>query len=287
MRYRKRDYQRKSFKNPFFPKKGTAKKKIKIFFFIVFFVFFAFSLYYLNITDFLKIKNIEISGNEKISSKQIRYAVENQMTQHRWLIFKQHNVLFFNKSRLKKELENNYALEKIRIEKSLFSGIKVEVKEKTFSAIMSCLNSYYYLDYSGIAVKKIDFSDVVIQQQENNTEVIRPQINLGEYPLIYNQNNEEIKIGEAATSNKIIELILNLNEEFENADFSISHYEIANSYAKDITLVTKEGFKVNFSTEKQASDQAELLSYILDQKVENRDKLQYIDLRFEEKIFYK
>jgi hypothetical protein len=55
----------------------------------------------------------------------------------------------------------------------------------------------------------------------------------------------------------------------------------------EVTMVTTQGWKVYFKIDTDPEYQAKLLETILGQKITNRSKLEYIDLRFGERVFYR
>ena len=224
MRKLKKDYQRKDWRNPFFPKKSRPKKRkrIKFLVLILFDVFIA-GLYFLNLAEQRKAENVIIEGNEQLAS-----------------------VLWVTGA------------------------------------------EQYYLDSSGSAVRKIEESDLVVQTGEAGVEVIRPEASAGRYPVVWDQSNDSVGIGQPVIAGDQLNFIVILNDRLvQSADFDISHYNLANAKARDITLVVKEGWEAYFTFDDSAENQVELLLSVLQQKIKNRRDLEYVDLRFGEKIFWK
>jgi len=286
---RKRDYQKKDFHNPFFPKKRKSKKHCLFrLFLLIFALGLIVGLYFLNADERLKIKNVEITGNERISQQEIEEIVANQFDQKRWLFFSQSNILFFSRKAVIKKLNKNYFFDELKIRKRYFDTIEVKVKEKTSFVVWVSGADKYYLDLAGRAIRKFEINNLVIQPGEGDTEIVRSEIDSAGYPLIYDQSDELIIIGQLVAPGDLIDFIIDLKEEFDlRADFDISHYNIADSNSREIVLITREGWEVRFNTKESAKNQADLLFSVLGQEVENRGNLEYIDLRFGEKVFWK
>src|SRR3989339_2146297 len=108
--YQKKDYQKKSFRNPFFinQKDGLTKK---IFWLIIVLAIF-FTIYYLFVGLNLIFNEILISGNDKITSQEISAVVKQQENHRRLFIFSQKNIIFFSKSELINSLLKNYPLDR-------------------------------------------------------------------------------------------------------------------------------------------------------------------------------
>ncbi len=290
MKRRKKDYQRNNFSNPYFPRSKNKVRWRFNFFLVVFFFGIFFSIYFFCGTDFLKIENIEILGNNKISQEQVRQTLDNQLSKKTLFIFNQNNIFFFSKKKAINKLKEDYLIKDVKIKKLFFNTLKIEVKERVFSVVWVRDDNRYYLDFEGVSVKKVESNDTMIERIDDYTEIIRPKSDLGNnYPVIIDisGSQESTVAGSQLVDKKTVDFILEVNEKLESADFNMSHYEIASRHSRDIVLVTNEGWKVNFNTIKPSSDQIDLLFFILTQKVNNRGSLNYIDLRFEEKIFYK
>jgi len=286
---RKRDYQKKSFRNPFFShSKKNKKRRWPFFSFLILIVIFVIGLYFLNTADSLKIKKIEIEGSQKISQEEIKAVVLVQLDKKRFLFFTQSNILFFNKKAVKNELDKNYLFQDLKVKKKYFNTLVVEIKEKTNLVIWASDSKQYYLDLAGVAVKEIQATDLLVQKGEGETEIIRTQISSFDYPIIYDQSNQPVVIGEKTVDKKAIDFVVSLNDEFlKPVDFETDYYLMPSPSASEITLVTKEGWRVYFTFNELAQDQAKLLITVLAEKIQDRKKLEYIDLRFGERIFYK
>ena len=284
---RKRDYQNKDFKNPYFPKSQKIKLRRFRWFWLILVVLISVGLYFLNSCDKLKISNIEISGNERIAQEEIKNLALDQLTQRRWLFFSQENIFFFNKKEVKQRLLENYFLEEVKIKKKYPNTLELEIKEKISAIIWFSGEDKYYLDLDGVALRKMAGDELVIKSVEGDLDIIRSELSSGEYPVIYDQSSNPVDIGQNVVSKETISFVVDLIDELKvKADFDISHYNIAQPNAKEIILVTKEGWQAYFKVSDEARGQAESLISVLYNKVKNRSSLEYIDLRFGSKVFY-
>lgn len=286
---RKRDFSKKTFKNPFFSKKqkgrGNPWDKLII---LAAALLLAVSLYYLNASDSLQIKNIEVSGNEHISQAQIKSLILKQMGKSRFLFFSQGNILFFNKRQAKNELAKNYFFSELKIQKKYFSTIAVKVLEKTVRVIWSSGENKYYLDLTGQVLEIAD-DYIISQTAAGDTSLVRAQATSGRYPLILDKSAAPVNIGSKAVDGQAIDFAVNLTEFLKNnGDFGISRYVLENPQSQEITLIADEGWEARFKITAPAKTQGDMLLVILAEKIKkDREALQYIDLRFGEKVFYR
>jgi len=285
---RKRDYQKKNFKNPYFPKsqKAKATRHFKIYVFILI-ILVVVGLYFLNSYDKFKISKIEIRGNERISQQEIKNLVLEQLEQRRCLFFSQSSIFFFKKKALAQELGQQYFLDEIKIKKKHFNTLEVEIKEKISAVIWVSNEDKYFLDLQGVAIRKMTGDEIVIAPGGGDLDIVRSEISSGGYPVVYDQDNKLVVIGQMVADQAMIDFVVNLTEELaEGADFDISHYNF-NQITEEIILITQEGWEARFKISNSAQQQADSLLSVLYQKVKNRSSLEYIDLRFGDKVFWK
>ena len=285
---RKKDYQKKNFQNPFFPKTQKLKRRLFKRFWLILIIFIIAGLYFLNSADQLRIENIEVAGNEYIKGQDIESVIWEQTTKKRWFLFSQSNIVFFSKNSAKKALAGNYFFDQLSIKKKYPDTLEVKVKEKISSLLWVSGGGQYYLDLRGIVIRKLTGDDLLIKAGEGQTDVVRSEASSGRYPLIYDQSNTPVEIGQPAVSPKVADFIVNLTNQLNTgADFDISHYNIVGPDSREIILVTNEGWAARFNLEDSVRSQGDLLLSILYQKVEDRNSLEYIDLRFGDKVFWK
>lgn len=285
---RKRDYQKKDFKNPYFSQKQKPKtsRRFKLYGFVLV-VLVIVGLYFLNSCAQLKISNIEISGNERIAQEEIKNLVFEQLNQKRWLFFNQENIIFFSKTAIRQKLVETYSIEEVKIKKKYPNTLDFIIKEKISVVIWSSGGENYYLGLDGVALRKMAGDEMIIESGEGGLDIIRSELSSGEYPVIYDQSNNPVDIGQNVVSEETISFVITLIDELKTqADFDIAHYNITQPNATEIVLVTKEGWQAYFKVNDQARGQAESLISVLYNKVKNRSSLEYIDLRFGSKVFY-
>ena len=287
---RKRDYQQKKFRNPFFSKKtkvGKRQPRLKIYIFLLILIFL-FGLYFVNTNSYFKIINVEIKGNQTIDSKDVIALVSQQLTKNRFFIFNQDSIFFFSKRQAKKVLNENYSLENVKVNKDFFNAIVIEIKEIEPALVWIFGGKQFYLNKEGGVIKEVGLSDLNVQPGEEGTEIIRVGSSIYDYPTVYDLSDKEPIPGQLVASEEFINFITELDSALrDNADFEVSYYTIPTLYAEEATMFTNEGWQVHFKTTDSVIAQVNRLFLILQRKVENRSNLQYIDLRFGDKIFYK
>lgn len=104
------------------------------------FVLFIFAIILFLLSPVFYIKNIEVEGNSKISSEQIKALLQIDSTTN---IFEESN------NKVNEKLKENKYIEKANISRVLPSTLKVNVIEREVEYLLEYANSYAYTDKNG------------------------------------------------------------------------------------------------------------------------------------------
>jgi len=159
--------------------------------------------------------------------------------------------------------------------------------EKNIAFIWVSGQNQYYLDLEAKVIGLAKNDNLVSAKGEGETLILRPLTAQADYPIIYDQSNAPIKIGQKITNEKLFDFILALKKEINlGSNFSVSHYLIDSPDSLEITLVAPEGWQAKFLINNDAKNKIKVLDALLSEEVIDQLKLKYIDLRFGEKIYW-
>lgn len=110
----------------------------------------------------------------------------------------------------------------------------------------------------------------------------------GPFLVIYNQNNQNLIIGQEAIKPRVLEFIAKIKNNFaklkpENFP-ALSEFSLISSIADDVEILTVDNWKIYLDASRDADKQLELLFATFKQKGPPKE---YIDLRIEGKIYLK
>ena len=268
-------YHQRNLENPFYSKKKKIAdlRSWKIRIPIIIGVFLLGSIIWLvYFSQFFIIKNINISGLNKINEEGIRSIINEQIDKKASWLNPQNNLLFLQTHNIDEIFENEYRFQEISIKKRFPHSLTLEVKEKTLTAIWQEKNKYYYLDDQGCVLGEAEVSD----------------IDGDKYPIIDNISDLEIIDGKIGPESSFIpsaaELFKKIPEKIP--EISIAMFSVDNEI-DSICAVLASGPKIIFNTKDSIDKQLERLATIKKEKIgDDFNSKKYIDLRFGDKIYY-
>lgn len=255
--------QKYSFKKNSF-KKTVLKTLIFIFpFLILFFVF-------LYLPKF-RIKNIEINGNKNLIQK-IRIVADEELNKKILFLIPKNNFFVFKKGNLKEKiLQNAASIKTVEINKNFPDTIILNIEERTeagFYCVDAEMSKCFSLDEEAVIFEKKTINSEekkLIFIASTSTEAVKQNDKIMDKKIFA----EIISFSDSAEKIlglKTRKIILNRNEYnvfFENSFYAIVNKEQINSAFENLKLILESQIK------------------------DKKNNLEYIDLRFQNKAFFK
>lgn len=292
----KRDYNRKRFSNPFFPKKQkkiflSRRNKIALLFLII--ALGAWT-YFIFCSSFFKIKKVEIERARQgdsnyfklsVAADDILNIVQNQINA-KTFFFKNSNIFIFSPEKAKAKINEQFLLENLAIKKIVPDTIKIIYQEKTAEAIFAANNRYFYIDWDGLALENL--SPAAASSTDSSIEILKQVAENTGLTLVWDlglKNDIELKenVIQKSTISSILEIRDSLKEKIANQALIFKF----NSKINDrIDVLTEKGYWIYFSPENDIKKQIETFAAVLKEQIGDK-KIEYIDLRFGNRVFYK
>jgi len=276
---------RYKYKKPYRVKKKKPIFHSRFFWLGLFILVIFGAIFYLVVfAPFFQIKEIIIIGNEKVSTEEIKSILEQKI--NRQVAFFSSKSIFLSnlKETEKKILEKFPQILTINLKRTFPDILIAEIKERlpvgTWCQTCSedcqpCLagcqdNECFYFDEFGIVFEK-------------NPQKLQPPIIKPENP------NPDLALGKLIIEQKYLDAILKIDKDLEkNLNLSIEDFIISGD-GKNLTVFLSEGWQIFFDLDSDISEQIFNLELVLKEKIppEKRTNLQYINLRFGTKVYYK
>ena len=223
-----------------------------------------FLLGYLLFHPFYQLSEVNLKGADLTSESSLENFVRRKVERN--LFFDRSSTVFISSYLLEGEILNNYPhIENVEVEKRFPDTIDLAIKERGKEAVW-CVGSQapecYEIDSRGIAFKK------------NSEE--------GGFRINY-QPEKRPEMGERVLDQEKVDFIFNskkvLDDDFEVLKMTIPH--------KRSLFVDVDNFQIRLDFEDDPDDQLERLEILLEEEIEDKDGLEYIELRYGSSVYYK
>lgn len=234
-------------------------------------------VYALFFSGFLSINQVNISGLKELDRENILKVV-NSRIQGKYLGFlDKNNLLLVISGSIKKELLLGFSkIEGVSIRKKFPNTLFVDIKERESTLIFCQKENCYIVDENGIAYSKKDFSLPEVREERLLTLIDTSEKSAFLWEQVFEKKQLDyiLGIGEKMKSN--------LNIEMKNT------YETPSRVSSDIRAVTSEEWKVYFNENISLQKEIDMLRVVLLEKIgDKRQNLEYVDLRSDNKVYYK
>jgi len=218
--------------------------------------------------SFFQVKKIEIFGNQKINSEEIKKLTEINFSR-KIIFFKSKSVFLINFQKIEKAILSQIPqIGSVAFERDLPEKLIISVKERKPVALFEKNQNYFSIDEKGVIFEKISEKDSWL--------IIRSFI-----------FEKEPKLGEQIMEKEKISQILEIQTGLKELKNEIILIEVINHQRIDVE--TSEGWKIYFNSQNNIANQIFNLNLVLKEKIspEKRRNLEYIDLRFGNQVYYK
>lgn len=252
-------YKRKKpiFRNRFF--------RLGILAFVIIISFF----YFLFFSEFFQVERIIISGQEKVSENDLRVLVEKKL-ENKILFSKTKSIFLINLNEIKEDILNDFPqIAEVKISRRFFDALNVVVTERLALAAWCREVQCFQIDNEGVI-----FEEVLME-----TGLIR---------IVDEQYLDSFVLGEKVMEKEKLIQIFEIDSKLrENLKLSITEAFIISDERLNVKMA--EGWYVYFNLKGDLDWQITELGLVLVKQIpsEKRGNLEYIDLRFGNRVYYK
>ena len=222
-----------------------------------------------------RIRRVEVLGIEYIQPAVLETVVAGYLDERALLFFKRSNRFLFSGSNLSRMLEEQFALAHILV--GLQEGtVYVQLEERTSNLFWKTQGRLYVVDLEGVVVREVqDEQDTILQQP-----------NLKELPIFIDTNDVAVDVASLVLTPEEVKSAFTFFEHLTQAGIAYTHIELDRVAGKWVKLVTQQGYSILFDLTGDIDEQYKNLTVVL-QEVADTSTLEYIDLRFGDKVYYR
>ena len=291
----RRDYSRKSFNNPLFQRsreRGPERWRARLTAFAILLALGGW-IWFIGFSPTFRIDEIEIVGNENVPDWEVRDAVMDALKARRWLIMPQTSLLIASEADIADVLNERYVLESLEVTKHPPRKLTIALKERVSAVLLQLPDGRQGLvDLQGTVTR--------LYRPEESLEVTKrlgpsikeqagaPKV---QYPVLFDERDETLELREEALHPRVVQAAIDLPKLFEERFGRAPYFEEARIDGKDaqtIRLRVSEGWSIYLDAAQDLRGQLLNAEVVLKTKVgAQRPQLDYIDVRFGEKVFFK
>lgn len=258
-------------------KNGKGRKAI-IFFLWIFFL--GEIVYVLLFANFFTIQSLRIErerASAELSDEQIQEYTELSW-QGQWLGFiPKNNLLLLRPDAETKRLQERFPrFDSVRVERSFPENLTVFISEKPFQILWCKNDDCFLVDNEG----KTASSEIFFRHSEEQGKIVRIQ-DTAQIP---------VSLGTTVLRPEDQQFIKDIMTDFSlRTELQIEgSIERPNLYAREMRIRTDKGFIIFFNTELPVSQSLNSLMLVLQNEIPTGewDKIDYIDLRTENRVYY-
>ena len=223
-----------------------------------------------------RIHRVEILGVEYLDTQAFETVISTYIHTPVLFFFERSNRFLFSLDGLSAILEEQFALAEISIglqEGSVF----IQLEERTSNLLWKTQGKLYVVDLEGVVVREvIDSEDSIFQQG-----------NLSELPIFIDINSVAVEVGSFVLTPIEIEKAFIFFEYLKEIGIIYKYLELDRLAGKWVKLVTEQGYSILVDLTGDIEKQYQNLATVLREQVSDHSTLEYVDLRFGDKVYFK
>ncbi len=262
----KKLYRSQKFRNPYFQVKELNYRQIAMLSIAGLVVLTILTTRFL-FNDHFTIRNVDVQGTKYFSTKVFEDVLRRYFDKPFLLVFDHRNRFVYQEQDLQKQLRSTFAFESLtlRLEDQT---LHIGVVEKDSIVIWQTATKQYVVDLEGTIVRDVATEDML------------------DLPIFVDRNNTPVSIGARVMTKQEVENILLFHEQLTKQQIAIQNTQIDRVAGKWMGVETQQGYEILFDATGDIVAQAERLQIILRDKVPDVARLNYIDLRFGDHVYF-
>lgn len=243
-------------------------------------VFVCVSGYTLLFSDFLSVQEIEFSRNPNtISVRDARTIAREYQETSVWNIFSRTNYLFLSEKSVDRFFRGRvHTIRSVALNKRFPRSAVITLEERHAQALLCEGEKCWHLDEEGYAFESVDTEKNAFIESGSEKK-----------PIFVSDTAQDNLLGANILSQEELRNWLQFWNTFqEECGVSIRIVRLPRAPLNEFVVETKENWSVQMSTEFSLEIGVRMLKTFLEKSilVEERSRLQTIDLRSENKVFY-
>jgi len=278
----KKSWQGKDFKmrSSILKKRRPEKKRkfSRFLFWVLLLGFSGVSLYLLFFSPFLEVESISVEGNEDVPASEISGQIEKSLDGKYFRFLSRKNYFLIRTGDIERALAGSGKLLELEsIRKNFPNSLTVRVVERKALLVWCSGGVCYFADSDGFVFGGVPELEEEIEEQN--------------FLVVVDDSARPIEIGKTKINLAYLENLSNLAYILKS-DFNLAgseYFHTPGMASQEINLKTTEGWVLKASLAGPAEETKKIMETLFEKDLneEARKKLDYLDLRVKNKIYYK
>lgn len=241
-------------------------------------MFLAVSVYVGLFSPLMLIEKVEINGAQSLSTAGLEEKILEFIDRKVWLVLSGRNYFIFSAGRLASQLQSDFKrIRHVEIVRRFPDGLEINIEERRAVFVWCSRGSCHLVDEEGVPYQSADFQSSEIR--ENNLIVVN------------NESDQAVEEGKQILSAESIDFLLNIGSGIsEETGIRVENtFSTPSPVSGDFLADSGEGWKIYLNQSLGVDKTVGMLKIVLEKNIrpEDRSKLEYIDLRTENKVYYR
>lgn len=242
-------------------------------------------------SPYLKIKEVNISGENQELSSQIREIADSSLGQKKYKFISLNNYFIFSVSKLSSELLDRLPeVGGVEIKKKFPKTIEISFLEQK-SAGVFCKAAVENAIQNASSTAKLNISETgqcYFINSEGIAYKFAPEISGTLLTNFYDPNSGEVQLGQKIILPERITFADEARQACREYGIDFSAFILGDKVDTGIKALTEEGWFAYFETTRPARQQAEVLRLLLENELKGKlNTINYIDLRMPNRAYYR
>ncbi|MDD5397243.1 MAG: FtsQ-type POTRA domain-containing protein [Candidatus Moranbacteria bacterium] len=255
----------------------VSAKTGRIIFFVLLVGFVSVSVYMVLFSQYLQIVNVDVLGTRELDAANLKQKLEDSLQGKFFGAIPKNNFLFVSQKNIEAALLNDFKkIRSLKVVKKFPDTVSIEIEERKALLVWCSGEKCFLIDENGYAYNEADF---------NSPELVQNHL-----LQINETNGQDVAIGSKIIDPAYEKYVLGIKDALFAMGFNLTdQYSTPSRMAEEISVKTDQDSELHFSTQFSLDSALRTLSLILKKEIpeEKRNDIAYIDLRNENKAFYK
>jgi hypothetical protein len=239
----------------------------------------AASIYVLRYPEW-QLLQINVSGTRSLLGEEIKSIIWEETSESYARLIPKRSIFLLKEKDLASKLKQEFPrIREVSFERDLPAGLLVSIVEREPWAI-ACNDNFTPENPEDVDCVFVDLKGVAFDQAPDST---------GSLVIKIKTNFPKLSLGEPILDTALAEYLQNFGKKIESGIGSkVIVYELSSVLAGEFRMTLNDGFALIVTKGADAENVLKILKTVLEEEVkEKRMSLEYVDLRFGNKVFYR